>query len=251
MSLSTIMPSKGQDLKVHLAQGAAIGVILTGLSFLVGLQFGWIEAINWLEAFAVFTSYVCTFLCVVERRANYIVGVITTAAYCYLFFQWGLFASMAINAYLVFALAYGWIRWNSDDNTRPVTHLELKWIPAYILATGIGYGGVVLITNALGATLPLADSVILIGTLLAQFLLDNKKIETWGVWAVVNVFAIYTYFTAGLALAGFQFIFFLANTVYGYVMWRKSQKAHELLNNEQFGPITQAQAAYLREQVAV
>ena len=80
-----------------------------------------------------------------------------------------------------------------------------------------------LIVNLAGGTLATTDSVILVGTMLAQFLLDNKKIENWAVWAVVNVFAIYTYFSAGLTLAGFQYIFFLANTVYGYVMWQRSK----------------------------
>ena len=64
--------------------------------------------------------------------------------------------------------------------------------------------------------------MVLAGTLLAQFLLDNKKLENWIVWAVVNVFAIYTYATSGLPLVAFQYVFFLANTAYGYVSWRRS-----------------------------
>ena len=71
------------------------------------------------------------------------------------------------------------------------------------------------------------DAMILAGTILAQFLLDNKKLENWAVWAVVNVFAIYTYATAGLALAAFQYVFFLANTVYGYIIWRRSKLASD------------------------
>lgn len=224
MSLATILPNKGQSLKTHMLQGTALAIFLTGLSFLVGLSFGWLDAINYLEAFAVFTSYLCTFLCVVERRLNYVIGVITTAAYSVLFIQWALPASALVNAYLAFALLYGWFRWRSDDNARPVTHLQWKWVPVYVIVTGLAYMGAVFLSGVLGSTLPGTDSVILIGTMLAQFLLDNKKIETWAVWAVVNVFAIYTYFTAGLFLAAFQFVFFLLNTVYGYIMWKRSKE---------------------------
>jgi hypothetical protein len=39
----------------------------------------------------------------------------------------------------------------------------------------------------------------------------------------MNCFAIYTYFHVGLALVAFQYIFFLLNTLYGFVMWRKSK----------------------------
>ena len=133
-------------------------------------------------------------------------------------------ASMLVNIYLTPSLIYGYFRWRSDDNTRPVTHVALKWVPVYLIVTIAAYLGALGIAKALGGTMALADSVILVGTILAQFLLDNKKIETWAVWVIVNVAAIYTYFNAGLALAGFQYIFFLGNTVFGALVWYKSLK---------------------------
>jgi nicotinamide mononucleotide transporter len=132
-------------------------------------------------------------------------------------------ASSAINAFLVVYLVYGWFRWRGDQDTRPVTRMTLPSWGVHILVAGIGYGIVVALATVFGGTLAWTDSVILAGTILAQFMLDNKKLENWIVWAVVNVFAIYTYFTAGLALAGFQYIFFLLNTAYGFYMWRKSR----------------------------
>lgn len=224
MSFATLLPSKEQDLRVHMIQGTILGIILTALSYAVGFGFGWVDALNWLEVFAVFTSYVCTFLCVVERRANYPIGAISNAAYCLLFFQFGLYASAATTGYLTFALAYGWFRWKSDKEAIPVRHLELKWVPAYILATAAFYGLALAFVSAIGGTLALTDTVILIGTMLAQFLLDNKRIETWAVWIVVNIFAIYTYSQVGLALAAFQYVFFLINAFYGWYMWNKSKK---------------------------
>lgn len=218
------LPSREQGLVANVIQGVVLGIILTALSYGVGLAFGWIDTLSLLEAFAVFTSYVCTFLCVVERRINYPIGAISTAAYCVLFYQYGLLASMAINAFLSVYLIYGWIRWKNDTDTRPVTTMSLPAWALHILVAAVGYGIVVLIASLLGGTLAWTDSFILAGTILAQFMLDNKKLENWGVWAVVNVFAIYTYFAAGLTLAGFQYIFFLANTAYGYYMWRKSHK---------------------------
>jgi len=132
---------------------------------------------------------------------------------------------MLLNLYLTPALVYGWFRWKSDSNTRPVTHVQLKWVPVYLLVTAVAFAGAYGIANALGGGMLLADSIILVGTMLAQFLLDNKKIETWPVWVIVNIAAIYTYFNAGLALAGFQYIFFLLNAFYGYYMWNKSKAA--------------------------
>lgn len=225
---SFFIPRREQGMFANLVQGTVIGVILTALSYTVGLQAGWIADLSWLEAFAVFTSYVCTFLCVMERRINYPIGAVSTIAYCVLFWQSALFASMAINAFLSVYLVYGWYRWRSDDDTRPVTRMSIpSWVVTAIVA-GTGYLAVVFLATWLGGTLAWTDSLILVGTIMAQFMMDNKKIENWAVWALVNVFAIYTYFHAGLALAGFQYIFFLLNTGYGFMMWRKSHENQPL-----------------------
>lgn len=224
MSLTMALPSRDQGTTANVIQGVLLGLILTGLSYGVGLGAGWITSLSLLEAFAVFTSYVCTFLCVMERRINYPIGAISTTAYCFLFYQFGLFASMAINGFLALYLLYGWFRWKSDKDTRPVTRMSgLDWL-VHLLVAAVGYGIIVFLASSFGGTLAWTDSVIFAGTVLAQFMMDNKKFENWFVWAGVNGFAIYTYFTAGLALVGFQYIFFLLNAFYALYMWNKSRK---------------------------
>lgn len=216
------IPRRSQGTTINLIQGSIIGFVLTALSYAVALGAGWVTGLNGLEVFAVFTSYVCTFLCVMERRINYPIGAISCFAYALLFFQTGLYASTIINAYLTIALVYGWFRWRSDAATRPVSHLQWKWVPVYVLVTGVFYYAALSLVTWAGGSLALTDTVVLVGSMLAQFLLDNKKLETWYVWAVVNVFAIYTYATAGLPLAAFQYVFFLLNAFYGLWVWKRS-----------------------------
>lgn len=207
----------------NIVESIIIGITLTGISYICGILFGWINNVNWLEIFAVLTSYSCTYLCITQRRINYPIGAISSAAYAYLFLQSGLISSAILNAYLVPTLIYGWIRWRKDDNTRPVTHVSWRWLPVYIAVTGLGYLGATLISQQFGGAMAWTDSLILAFTILAQFLLDNKKLENWIVWAVVNVLAIYTYSTIGLPLVAFQYVLFLANTVYGYIIWKRSK----------------------------
>lgn len=217
-----------RSLRRDILESVAIGITLTALSYAAGVIFGWIQLseLNVLEVFAVLTSYSCTYLCVRQRRINYPIGVISSAAYAILFLQNGLLASALLNAYLVPTLVYGWVRWRKDSQARPVTRIQLRALPIYVAVTLLGYGGAALISQRLGGTMAWSDSLILIGTILAQFLLDNKKLETWGIWALVNVFAIYTYATNGLSLVAFQYVFFLANTLYGYITWKRSMN-HE------------------------
>lgn len=226
-------------------ESLGVGVFLTGLSYITGLLFGWVSAntLNPLEVFAVFTSYSCTYLCVKERRINYPVGVLSTAAYALLFFQSGLVASAILNIYLVPTLVYGWFRWRKDSNTRPVKHVAPRMVIVYLFVSLTGYGGAVLIGHLLGGVMTWTDSVILAGTILAQFLLDNKKLETWFVWALVNIFAIYTYTSSGLPLVAFQYVFFLMNTVYGYITWKRSMQYESLRTDDSDATNYRASAA--------
>ena len=97
-------------MKRHLAEALAIAIVATGSSYWLAIWAGWITSLNWLEAFAVFTSFVCTWLCVRQRRLNYPIGAVSTAAYAVLFLQNDLLASAILNAYLTPALLYGWYR---------------------------------------------------------------------------------------------------------------------------------------------
>jgi nicotinamide mononucleotide transporter len=202
-----------------------VATVLTGLSYAVGSGMGWITELNMLEVFSVWTSYSCTFLCVMQSRLNYPIGAISVASLMVLFFNQGLFASAILNLYLIPTLVYGWFRWRPDVVTKPVSRLGWnRWLFAYAAFTALAYGFCLAVNNFFNATLSYPDTAILVLSILAQFLLDNKKIETWMVWAVVNVLAIVTYWNAGLPLVSFQFMFFLANTLYGWWSWNKSMK---------------------------
>ena len=215
--------------KRDLAESAGIGLALTLLSYGVGLTLHWITALNWLEILAVFTAYSSTYLCVKERRANYTIGAVNAALYSILFFQSGLFSSAILNAYLTPALLYGWFRWRRDSDTRPITNVSVKMIPVYLLIAVVGYAGAAILSQSIGGSMAWTDAVILAGSILAQFLLDNKKIENWIIWALVDVFAIYTYATSGLSLVAFQYVFFTANTIYGFLIWRRNKRTTEQL----------------------
>lgn len=211
-------------------RSVAVGTTLTAITTGIAYLFGWLPAagIPMLELAAVWASYICTWMCVEQTRWNYPVGMVATVLLAILFWNQGLYASAALNAYLPFALAYGWWRWGPDRKTRPVRSLlgdgQIVLVVGYLALTGGIYGALLLMLQVMGATLPATDAAILVGSILAQFLLDNKRIETWAVWAVVNVFSIWTYAEAGLYLAAIQFAAFLLNTVIGWYGWRQTMR---------------------------
>lgn len=177
-----------------------------------------------LETAAVLTSFACTYLCVMQSRHNYIIGVVTTFLYSILFYQASLIGSMALNIYLIPTLIYGWFIWGPDDQTKKVEHVLVRNLPLYIGATVLTYLGAVVVVSGFGGEMAALDSWILIGTILAQYLLDRKKIETWAVWVAVNIVSMYVYWNAELYLVFLQYVFFLGNTMFGAYMWNRSMK---------------------------
>jgi nicotinamide mononucleotide transporter len=206
--------------------GIVIAAILTGLSYLVADWMGWAKLgdINYLEAFAVFTSYVCTWLCVHQTRWNYPIGVVTTLAYSILFWQTELYSLALFNLYLVFSLAYGYFRWGADIDTRPVTRLTpVAYLSYGVLALAI-YGLLFIINSLLGHEMGWLDVVLAVASGVAQFMLDNKKLENWVVWILIDIASIWLYFETGLFIVAFQYVFFLLNAFYGYYEWNKTTK---------------------------
>lgn len=198
--------------------------ILTAASYGAAVAAGWAEAgsLSYLEVFAVFTSYVCTIMCVYQTRWNYPIGVLTTFLYSWLFFRWEMYAVAVFNLYLVFSLTYGWFRWGPDERTKPVSSIRGAWWLGYA-AIGLAIWGMLLGVNAaFNASITGTEIAITVLSGVAQFMLDNKKLENWLIWACVNVLSIWFYFHGGLYLVALQYLFFLLNTAYGFYMWRKS-----------------------------
>lgn len=198
------------------------GTILTALSYALAIYMAWVADLNWLEISAVWTSYVCTILCVAESRTNYIWGAVSVVILSILFWEQKLFSSAILNAYLFPTLLWGWYRWQPDYDPRPVTLVSIAWWPVYLISSGVVWYNLSHISDRLGAALATLDSLILITSILAQFLLDQKKLENWIVWMFVNVLSIYTYFNSGLYLVAFQSVFFLINNFIGVYYWIKS-----------------------------
>ena len=179
---------------------------------------------NWFETASVFFSFACTWLTTRQIRFSYVLAVISTTLLAITFFQAGLFGSMVLNIYLIPTVIYGWFIWGKDTNPKPVQHVALKNIALYAIFTGITWYGAYRIITGFDGEMVALDGWLLVGSVLAQFLLDRKKIETWIVWILVNVVSVYVYWEAGLYLLAAQFALFLINAIFAYTRWNKTMK---------------------------
>jgi len=206
--------------KRYILESFIIAFAITGVLLLAMTLMN--EKINWIETASVFFSFACTWLCTRQVRFNYVLGVVSTTLLVITFYQAGLYGSMALNIYLIPTVIIGWFMWGRDTNPKPVQHVQPKKIVLYIFFTALTWTGAYFIITSFGGNMVALDGWLLVGTVLAQFLLDRKKIETWIVWVLVNIVSVYVYFESGLYLLAAQFMLFLFNAIFAYFQWRKT-----------------------------
>lgn len=180
--------------------------------------------INWIETASVFFSFACTWLCTRQVRFNYVLAVISTSLLVITFWQAELFGSMILNIYLIPTVIYGWFVWKRDTNPRPVERVKPKKFLIYAAVTAVTWAGAYWIITSFEGQMGGLDGWLLVGTILAQFLMDRKKIENWTIWIIVDAVSIFVYWQAGLYLLAAQFFLFGANAVYAHFQWKKSMK---------------------------
>ena len=205
-----------------------LGIALTALSFAICLLFGIPITFNWLEFIAVATSYTCTILFMLQKRVAYFYGVISTFFLCLFFLSQGVLALAIFNGILVVSLIYGYWRWGPDGKPIPVTRIEtLKSFSGYALFFLL-IGALFSLIVGTGSKMDLSLAA---GSATAQLMLDNKKIENWLVWIIINVFSIYFFIQVGFILLAIQFAFFLINALVALYRWNKDVKSEGELEN--------------------
>lgn len=213
-----------------------IAVSITAITYLLAFSLGWVTGEpNWLEIIASGMNYAATYLSIKQKRFFYLIGVGASAIYAVVYGQAGLLASAVLSMYLTLSLFYGYFRWGKDSNSRPVHNLSWKWFPVYLLATAGFYAGASFTVQALGGTFAFWDAAILVLTILAQFMLDQKVIQTWVVWTLVNIVGVTLYYTSGLYFAAVQQLIFGVANLWGWMAWKKTMDRDRSMNNHPAG----------------
>jgi nicotinamide mononucleotide transporter len=178
-----------------------------------------------LEIFATIFTVLCVILAVKRSTWQYPVGLIGTILYYFVFQQVQLYASAGLQIFFLLVQLYGWWFWlYGDAGKKPkITTLQTSTLVCILvigLIVSILAGSI--LNHFTNANMAKLDASIFGFSVIAQFLLDRKKIETWIVWAIVNVVSIFVYFGQGLVLTGWLYVFLLINTVWGYIEWKKN-----------------------------
>lgn len=149
-------------------------------------------------------------------------GIIGCALFSLLFYQVKLYAEVMLMLFFIATNAIGWYQWGRVSGVKQITDTALVRLLGYAslaLVVTVLYG--FMLHRLTDAYAPFVDSAILMFSVIAQFLLMNRKLETWWFWLIVNTLAVPLYLSRELQLTALVYTGFWFNAWYGWYQWRR------------------------------
>ncbi|MEQ1781133.1 MAG: nicotinamide riboside transporter PnuC [Hyphomonadaceae bacterium] len=181
-----------------------------------------------IELAATLVTLACVILGVKRSLWQFPVGIVGTAIFFVSVWQGQLYANAALQVFFVGVQFYGWWYWlNGADGRRPPIRstdprlITIACAGALVAAIAMS----MIMTNWTPWATTIIEACTFTFSVVAQFLLDRKRVETWWVWIFVNVLSVYLYASAGKWLFTALYVFFFFNAFWGWWEWRKAMRA--------------------------
>ena len=158
---------------------------------------------SWTELIAAIFGLLCVWFTIKQNLWCWPTGIIQVILYIFVFYWARLYSDAILQVIYIFLQIYGWYNWVHKRNQKqlPVTTLSRGNYSLYAL--GILIGSIIwgyIIKRYTNAAAPYPDAFIVVTSLVAQWLLAKKKVESWHLWIIVDVVAIGVYFYKHLYL---------------------------------------------------
>jgi len=185
-----------------------------------------------IEIFATIFGLTSVYLTVKQKIWCWPTGLVMVILYIVIFANARLYSDMGLQVIYVFLQIYGWYHWKFGGKKKddlPVTRLRASrifiWLSVGVVGTvGLGY----VMSTYTNASFPFGDAFTTVVSLIAQWFLAKKILESWIAWIIVDVVAIGIYLLKGLYLTGGLYMVFLVLATMGLIKWYKSIKTRKL-----------------------
>lgn len=168
-------------------------------------------------------------LAMLNKRSNWIFYILQMLFLIVFSIMNHLYGDVANNSFYLVLGVIGYILWNNKKESNKITSASTKERIVYLFLMAFG---TVILTNVLKGTddpLPLLDSFTTVSSLIATYYMMKKKIDTWVIWFVNDVFYAVEYFI----LPDQALYLFALNVVWtfmavgSYINWRKIMKGEQ------------------------
>ncbi|OBC06759.1 nicotinamide mononucleotide transporter PnuC [Mycobacterium sp. 852013-50091_SCH5140682] len=186
------------------------------------------DAVSWAELLGFVTGGACVALTVRRHIANFPVGIANCVFFLVLFASARLWADAGLQV-LYIALGFaGWWQWlygNAGRTPLMVTRArpdQIGWCIGVVVAAT---AALTVILRAAHDSAPFLDALTTSLSLVAQWLLNGKYLQTWYFWIAADCIYVPLYLSRDLNLTAAIYVVFLALCLSGLQSWRKVRVA--------------------------
>jgi nicotinamide mononucleotide transporter len=155
------------------------------------------------------------------------IGIISTAIFVYLLYDFNLLGDMIINAYYFIMSIFGWYVWKNKKEDTAVTPISTIGKKEWITSTVIFLASMIFVYIVYYAFHKFEGSVSYVDILTTgiffsgMWLMALRKIEYWLVLLVGNIISVPLYIYKGLAFTSILYIILTIIAILGYIKWKK------------------------------
>lgn len=200
---------------------------VAGVFIVLGVLSGWLP-FRPSEVFGIITGVACVVLAIRQNIWNFPVGMLSNICFAILFWSAHLYGIMGVQVIYLALNVHGWYSWSRRSEQPPLQVSRIRRTET-VLLTLLGIPAVLVLTwylRGIGDASPFLDSLATVMSLIAQFLLNLKRLESWSIGAVVDVIYTVVYISQGLYLTAVLYAFYLVMCLLGYFEWRDALRKH-------------------------
>lgn len=181
-----------------------------------------------LEGAAFVTGVTNVWLAARQNVWNWPIGIVNVALYAVLFWQSRLYADAGLQVVYLVLAGYGWWAWLYGGAAH--TPLRVQRASRGVLAVAAAAGGIFAFGAGFAlhrftdAAVPWVDSALTGASLVAQYLMTRKYLESWPVWVAADVAYVALFLNRRLYLTALLYAIFVGLAVYAWREWARSRR---------------------------
>lgn len=194
--------------------------------------------VNWFELFGTWASLNAVWLVRTQNIQNWFWGILGVVLLGFFFkeiglpgqqwLQWLYFLPVQIWAW------YYWLLGKTERSELPVTTLTTKGRIFWLLVVALLATAVFLLIDIFAPTsqYPVLDATVVAASVIAQYLMGLKKMESWALWlGPVNLLSIALFLLAGAYVLTALYIAFFIHALFGLRSWYKEARKNSSYEN--------------------
>lgn len=182
-----------------------------------------------IEIAAALFGVACVYLATRQNIWSWPVGIVNVALYFVVFREARLYADMGLQVVYLLLSVYGWYQWlygGPGRKTLPVSRASRTQLIILAILGGAGawLTGTLLMQHT-DASLPYLDSALTSTSLVAQWMMTRKLLESWLVWISVDIVYVGMFIHKSLYPTAVLYAVFTVLAVLGYSQWKRAGTA--------------------------